>query len=106
LTWLHWEADTHQFQNGLTRSKISPIGKEHDPHQQTSCRPATIGRTRKLAPLNSHIISSALLACRWRVALRECSGEAIYGQFQDRREQLGGLADSGRAAATSLGSIG
>lgn len=39
-------------------------------------------------------------------AMRERSGEAIYGQFQDRRAQLGGLADSGRAAATALGSIG
>ncbi len=39
-------------------------------------------------------------------AVADRSGEAIYGQFQDRQAKLGGLADSGRAAATALGSVG
>lgn len=39
-------------------------------------------------------------------ALRRNSEDAIYGQFQDRRKALAGLADSGRSAALGLGSIG
>lgn len=38
--------------------------------------------------------------------LRTNSEGAIYGQFQDRRNALAGLADSGRTAALGLGSIG
>ncbi len=85
--------------NGRDKQKDFYDNFQTDPGFETSLNNALSEATRRYATIGN---TGGGLAN----ALLKTGQNALYGQYKDRLSQLGGLVDTGRAAATSLGTAG